>query len=115
MGDVDGQIDHPAAAVQGPPEGQAAPCGETEAGGTAAGAGARVEAGGGGVMTTERRLRLTIRIAALILTAQSHRYLPSLEDLAREHGVSTRTIRRDLEALEAVGVPLPPRSCAEAA
>jgi predicted DNA-binding transcriptional regulator YafY len=35
------------------------------------------------------------------------RYAPSLATLAREFHVSTRTMRRDFEALEAAGVTLP--------
>jgi len=35
------------------------------------------------------------------------RYAPSLAELADEFSVSTRTIRRDLELLESVGIALP--------
>jgi DeoR/GlpR family transcriptional regulator of sugar metabolism len=48
----------------------------------------------------EYRQRMVRRLAALILLAQSQRYMPSLRSLAREHGCSVRTIRRDLEAIE---------------
>jgi predicted DNA-binding transcriptional regulator YafY len=44
---------------------------------------------------------LTRRLVALIRLAQTARYMPSLEELARAHGVSSRTIRRDLAVIEA--------------
>ncbi len=46
------------------------------------------------------RLRMTIRLAALIHLALTSRSMPSLAALALEHGVCERTIRRDLEAIE---------------
>lgn len=53
--------------------------------------------------TTEvGRLRTTKRLVSLIYRAQANRYMPSLSELAREHSVCTRTIRRDLEAIELV-------------
>jgi predicted DNA-binding transcriptional regulator YafY len=48
----------------------------------------------------ERVLRLQRCLAGL-------HYCPSLETLAAEFAVSTRTIRRDLELLERVGLKVP--------
>jgi DNA-binding transcriptional regulator YhcF (GntR family) len=48
----------------------------------------------------EYRQRLVRRLAALILAAQTKRYMPTLRELAREHGCHVRTIRRDLEVIE---------------
>lgn len=53
-------------------------------------------------MQPDSRTRLVRRLAALVVLAQESRYLPSLVRLADEHQCSTRTIRRDLEAIEAV-------------
>lgn len=58
---------------------------------------------------TGNRLAMTRRLAALILVAQNARRLPNIEQLAREHGVSERTIWRDLLAIETV-IPLRWRS-----
>jgi predicted DNA-binding transcriptional regulator YafY len=55
---------------------------------------------------TKRHVGLQ-RVLRLAQQLQGARYVPSLIDLARETGVSTRTVRRDLELLEAVGWPLP--------
>jgi predicted DNA-binding transcriptional regulator YafY len=46
------------------------------------------------------RKQLARRLVALIRMAQTHRYAPSLKQLADEHGVCQRTIRRDLEVIE---------------
>ena len=49
-----------------------------------------------------------MRLAALIALCQSgRRYLPPLSELAVQHQCSKRTIRRDLEALEAAGIAVP--------
>jgi len=53
-------------------------------------------------MAGGERLRLVRRLAALVFVAQRRRYMPTLKELAREHRCSERTIRRDLEAIEAV-------------
>lgn len=47
------------------------------------------------------RQRMVKRIAALIAMAMRNRYAPSVPELAKQHGVCERTIRRDLEAIEA--------------
>lgn len=49
----------------------------------------------------DETLRRTLRLFARIGKA---RYVPPIADLAVEFGVTTRTIRRDLESLEAVGI-----------
>lgn len=48
-----------------------------------------------------------LRALRLMRRLQGLRYAPTLEALAVEFGVTTRTIRRDLGALEMVGHPLP--------
>jgi predicted DNA-binding transcriptional regulator YafY len=53
------------------------------------------------------RMRLSIRMAALLRYMQGRRYSIELRVLARGLGVCERTIRRDLEALEAAGFSLP--------
>lgn len=56
----------------------------------------------------ERRIRAVQRLAALIETCRTARgYLPPLRELAKRHGCCARTIRRDLEAMEAAGLRLP--------
>lgn len=57
------------------------------------------------------RLRTLTRCLRMIERLKVHR--ASLDQLATEGGVSTRTIRRDLEAVSAAGVPL--RNTADAA
>jgi predicted DNA-binding transcriptional regulator YafY len=52
------------------------------------------------------RNRQVVRELQLLLTLERSRYGRSLQELALEFGVTDRTIRRDLEALEAAGVPL---------
>lgn len=47
------------------------------------------------------RMRLVVRLAALIVEAQRGP-LPKIERLAETHGVSRRTISRDLSAIESV-------------
>lgn len=56
--------------------------------------------------TVFRRTRLIRRLLQLIQIGQSRRYV-TLEELAKECAVSTRTIRRDLEAMADVGCELP--------
>lgn len=46
------------------------------------------------------RGRTVRRLVALIREAQTSRCVVNMQALARRHGVSTRTIRRDLEAIE---------------
>jgi predicted DNA-binding transcriptional regulator YafY len=53
------------------------------------------------------RIAIAIRLATLIRMAQACRWLPPLRQLARELGVCERTVKRDLEALEAARVILP--------
>jgi DeoR/GlpR family transcriptional regulator of sugar metabolism len=48
------------------------------------------------------RQRMVRRLASLILDAQGRRYMPSLSELAQKHECSARTIRRDLEVIEAL-------------
>lgn len=45
----------------------------------------------------EERVR---RIVRIVLALQRCRYVPSLDGLARDNRVSTRTIRRDLQGIE---------------
>lgn len=47
------------------------------------------------------------RVLGLARRIDGMRMLPSLDLLADEFGVSTRTIRRDLYALEQAGWPMP--------
>jgi len=54
------------------------------------------------------RNRTLVRCLRLWRELDGRRVLPSLEELAREHGVSTRTIRRDLAALEEAYYAVPP-------
>lgn len=54
----------------------------------------------GGVYTGATRQRVITRLVVLIRLAESRHRMPSLADLAREHGCSERTIRRDLEIIE---------------
>lgn len=55
------------------------------------------------------RARIVARLARLIAMCQSHRYLPTLEELSGQLQVNPRTIRRDLNAIEGAGIPVPPR------
>ena len=52
--------------------------------------------------TRERQLRRTFLVIALLRASLGC----TLQKLADECGVTTRTIRRDLEALQAVGLPI---------
>lgn len=52
------------------------------------------------------RNRVARRLAALMFYLQGRRYV-DLQVLARGLNVSTRTVRRDLEALEGAGWPVP--------
>lgn len=54
-------------------------------------------------MSTERGRALRRQWRLIVLLRQRRRTLP---DLAEQLGVTTRTIRRDLEVLESVGVAL---------
>lgn len=58
-----------------------------------------------------------VRVLKIMRTLDGRHIRPSLDGLASEHHVSTRTIRRDLEALAAAGVPVPKgyNPCCEAA
>jgi predicted DNA-binding transcriptional regulator YafY len=57
--------------------------------------------------TTENRCRLVRRLAALMRYCEGRRYAINLRGVARGLGVCERTIRRDLEALEQAGWPVP--------
>lgn len=54
------------------------------------------------------RTALAARLARLIRMALTQRTLPHVDDLARQLSVHARTVRRDLEALRAGGVSVPP-------
>lgn len=56
-------------------------------------------------MTATLRLR-TLRRSFLLIAVLRSRGGTSLDTLARECGVSSRTIRRDLVALEEAGLPI---------
>ena len=47
-----------------------------------------------------------VRELLILRTLEEARIGCTLSDLARQTGVTTRTIRRDLEALEEAGIPL---------
>lgn len=49
------------------------------------------------------RNRTLLRVLTLFRRLDGCRYAPPLAELAKEFGVCERTIRRDLEALEAAG------------
>lgn len=57
----------------------------------------------------DNRGRIVYRLARLMVLCQSYRYLPTLDQMAGQLKANTRTIRRDLAALEYAGVPVPPR------
>lgn len=52
------------------------------------------------------RNRSLIRVLTELRALEASRVGLSLEELARQTAVSDRTVRRDLEALQAAGVPL---------
>jgi predicted DNA-binding transcriptional regulator YafY len=52
------------------------------------------------------RHRIARRLAALMAYLHGRRYI-DIRVIARGLNVSTRTVRRDLEALEAAGIPVP--------
>jgi len=56
--------------------------------------------------TPYRRQRVIIRLLKLIVIGKSNRYT-TLQELAKECGACERTIRRDLQAMEAVGCKIP--------
>lgn len=58
------------------------------------------------------RARVIRRLASILADCRLRRSL-SLTDLAREHGCCERTIRRDLEAIEAAGLYVPTWRAAE--
>jgi HTH domain len=55
---------------------------------------------------TSDRGRAFVRLFVILQQLQSSRVGVTLEQLAAETGVVTRTIRRDLEVLQEVGIPL---------
>lgn len=56
----------------------------------------------------KRRLRSIMRLIELLdMCRDGRRYMPSLPELAKQLGCHQRTVRRDLEALEAVGIDVP--------
>jgi hypothetical protein len=52
------------------------------------------------------RGRAFVRLFVVLQTMQSSRVGVTLDQLAAETGATTRTIRRDLEVLQEVGIPL---------
>ena len=55
-----------------------------------------------------QRKRVIVRITRLMALCQAYRVaLPSLPHMAALLGCSTRTVRRDLEALEEAGITVP--------
>lgn len=58
-------------------------------------------------MASYSRCAIVRRLAMVLLYTARRRYAPSLRVMARGLGVSERTIRRDLDALEAAGWPMP--------
>ena len=54
-------------------------------------------------MKAEGRTAITRRLARLLLYLMTARRKPDVDVLAARLGVSTRTVRRDLEALREVG------------
>ena len=52
------------------------------------------------------RGRAFVRLFVVLQTMQGSRVGVTLEQLAAETGVTTRTVRRDLEVLQEVGIPL---------
>lgn len=51
-------------------------------------------------------MRMVIRLAKLVDLGQRRRHV-QLQELSQELGVHTRTLRRDLEAMELANVPTP--------
>lgn len=47
------------------------------------------------------------RVLLLMQRIEGERYLPSLDDLARDLGVCRRTVYRDLQLLESIGHRVP--------
>ena len=60
-------------------------------------------------MRIEGRTAVIRRLAALLLYTNTCRWRPTLKTMARGLGVSERTARRYLDALEESGWPMPPR------
>lgn len=56
----------------------------------------------------QRRIVLAARIARLVTRLNGCRVRPTAERLADELGVSVRTIKRDIAALNEAHVPMPP-------
>lgn len=59
-------------------------------------------------MRYEGRTAIVRRLAHTLLYTNTSRYRPDVRTMARGLGVSTRTVLRDLQALEEAGWPLPP-------
>jgi predicted DNA-binding transcriptional regulator YafY len=49
-----------------------------------------------------------VRVVRLLKRIEGRRYRPTTSDLAREFGVTRRTIIRDLQAIEEAHVAVPP-------
>jgi predicted DNA-binding transcriptional regulator YafY len=60
------------------------------------------------VSSSERPCAQLVRNIKLMRLLEGRRYRPSLLELASQFQVTTRTIRRDLKALEEAHVPVPP-------
>lgn len=58
---------------------------------------------------SETRKRIIVRLVKLMAMCESYQYLPTLDELGSQFRVNPRTVRRDLEAIEEAGVPVPPR------
>lgn len=63
--------------------------------------------------TDEGRGAIVRRLARLILILLGRRYMPETQWLAATLGVSTRTLMRDLRAMEDAGYSLPKRQNVE--
>jgi predicted DNA-binding transcriptional regulator YafY len=55
------------------------------------------------------RARVARQVATLLRLLDGKRVMPAMSDLARELGVSHRTVYRYLDAVEQAGWPLPRR------
>lgn len=54
------------------------------------------------------RLEMLRRVLLLMRRLEGQRHAPPIKMLAEDYRVHRRTIRRDLELLETVGIQLPP-------
>lgn len=91
--------------LRGAPSRRAA--GGAEASATAEGTADVPAVRGLGGRKSHRRNAGLLRVLRLLRRLEGARYVQSLESLANEYGVTTRTIRRDLVLLEEAGYRLP--------